>query len=489
MKMKKFILFGFRSQKWYKMIIALLYIGFMILMIVGSLISSDELAVTWQDKFFDKTSSIVLWIVMLSPYLIMSNIFGLREKLPLYRSQKKIPKILACISTLFIGFVVFGLFNSFSDSFLSNEYKIATQERLAQERLAQERLAQEQLAQEQLAQEQLAQEQLAQEQVEEQERQSSTGKNQTEQPIQGSEEEVEVPDEDIEVEEETNEIMQELNNDVLYADFVTACEQIGLNIEEIRRFEQTEDWAQGTRFTFSYSGKTFYLYNNVDTVESINASLTGDTKVYDRGYEPYQIDDYIFDLDKVMFQIYAEDTVKAALNYPSTADFHTMDWAFARDRDLYYVQSNVTAQNAFGVKEEMSFIVVFQKDMNQAVYIQVGGTVYVNNLPEKTERAKIEIGHDTSVNEGQIHITDGVANEYSQENMIDGVVYYKYYVPAGKYSVFAQSKNAMIWIVNADNQVDTSITLAYEETGEITLQEGQFLEVTIGTEVLLTKMQ
>lgn len=61
-------------------------------------------------------------------------------------------------------------------------------------------------------------------------------------------------------------------------------------------------------------------------------------------------------------QMICEDVIKKYLNFPLTADFHTLEWAFGREDNNYIVQGSVTASNAFGVREKMPFTVWLEHD-------------------------------------------------------------------------------------------------------------------------------
>ncbi len=60
-------------------------------------------------------------------------------------------------------------------------------------------------------------------------------------------------------------------------------------------------------------------------------------------------------------QTMAEKEVKKYLNYPNSADFGLLDWGVGRSDDDYKIVGKVTAQNAFGVEDEMPFSVWFKK--------------------------------------------------------------------------------------------------------------------------------
>lgn len=183
-----------------------------------------------------------------------------------------------------------------------------------------------------------------------------------------------------------------LPDETLRNNFLSACEQIGMDYEQIQDFKQVEDWANGPRYSFSYKGMPFRLYCNTDsTVNTIKLGIESD--VYKQGFEPYQVEDYIVDPDIANeLQLLSEDYVKSQLNYPATADFAWLDWAFGRDHTLYTVSSTVTAENAFGTKDDSAFSLTYQVngDTKNLVYFILNGNVIVDNMsavstPERKE--------------------------------------------------------------------------------------------------------
>lgn len=55
----------------------------------------------------------------------------------------------------------------------------------------------------------------------------------------------------------------------------------------------------------------------------------------------------------------AKSTVKDYLNYPNSASFSSLNWGIGRSDDKYQVIGTVSAENAFGVSDDMSFSVWF----------------------------------------------------------------------------------------------------------------------------------
>lgn len=58
----------------------------------------------------------------------------------------------------------------------------------------------------------------------------------------------------------------------------------------------------------------------------------------------------------------AAEEVKGCLNHPQTADFGYFDWAIGRSDDKYMIIGKVSAENSFGVPDELIFNVWFLKN-------------------------------------------------------------------------------------------------------------------------------
>ncbi len=86
--------FGFRSGKWYKAAVACIYFFFLFIMYFGLGLGLSESETPVAD--------ILMLVSFTLPYLIMSNLFGLQDKLPLYKSKNPIHKMIACVLTFFI---------------------------------------------------------------------------------------------------------------------------------------------------------------------------------------------------------------------------------------------------------------------------------------------------------------------------------------------------------------------------------------------------
>lgn len=99
-------------------------------------------------------------------------------------------------------------------------------------------------------------------------------------------------------------------------------------------------------------GELFYVEFLSDPL--YDTDLGGYLKSIDEVHIPETEIDGMIDLE---LRMWSEDVIKSCLKYPSEADFHTFDWRLSREDDKYIVAGSVTARNAFGVRDKMSFYV------------------------------------------------------------------------------------------------------------------------------------
>ena len=114
-----FRLIGLNSKKRYKKVLTIIYYTFVVLYFLSIIFISDELAITRSDKIIKKTNEINILLMLIFPYLIMCNIFNVKDKIPLYNSKKKGKNIIAIIITV----ILFSIISSFLTNCLSDEYK------------------------------------------------------------------------------------------------------------------------------------------------------------------------------------------------------------------------------------------------------------------------------------------------------------------------------------------------------------------------------
>ena len=304
------------------------------------------------------------------------------------------------------------------------------------------------------------------------------------------------------VEEENSVLLDVLSNDDLYSDFLNACENIGLNTSEIKVFHQVDDWASGPRYSFVYMNLSLRLYCNMDsTVNSIKNGV--DTDIYKQGYEPYEISDYIVDSSvSSALKGEAEDLVTAQLNYPSTADFSWLNWNIERNNDLYTLSNSLTAENAFGVEDKMTFNLAYQvtDDNYELVYFTLGGIELKNNIPQiiPTERKKIaQENTDVIADNSTINLVYGELGDYGQTINLDGEDYIHFHVPSGSYTVTNNGKFCTIYLANdeyfknaygyMENEIFETLEFKeYNQSKPLTVSDSMHLELTINANITLT---
>jgi hypothetical protein len=268
--------------------------------------------------------------------------------------------------------------------------------------------------------------------------------------------------------------------------FETACSEIGLDTSQISELKWNADWANGRRFQFVYKRHRFLTYLNYD--ETVNSINLDDIKIYQQGYEPYQVDDYLVDEDFSETLIpYAEEKVKAQLAHPTTADFSLLDWSYGRQNGLYQLQSSVEAKNALGAEANIPFTVIFDLSSGEVkcVYLSVDGVVIENNVPPATERKRLETTTEAA-DDGTIRLIDGEIGLYGKQDE-KYPEYVDYYIPVGEYSALCNSKSGIIMIIDtATNEELRRVSLIAGFSDEFEIKENEHIELTMYSDVTLT---
>lgn len=204
-----------------------------------------------------------------------------------------------------------------------------------------------------------------------------------------------IKDEDSQIEFATNKKSEKAEEAIQMEDkykknFYIACESCGIDVLEIKNYEKLPNWENGERYSFEYGGNIHnaYLLDNGD-IESINYCQSTYVKLYEKGYEPLNIDDFSIDIGILStMQVAAESVVKQSLNYPSSANF---DWwttgSYSRVYDYYILRAEFSAKNAFGMKDRHSFRIdctYSEENGSSLVYYELDGVAQVGepNIPE-----------------------------------------------------------------------------------------------------------
>lgn len=286
------------------------------------------------------------------------------------------------------------------------------------------------------------------------------------------------------------------NDSYLQSDFENALVEIQADETRISNFTKVEDWAGGTRYKFTYDNKIpLYVYCNMtSTVESI---VFGDEKIYYRGYESYDINDYVYDQGIVDILIPAsQNFIKLYLNYPSTAKFPwtTNDWRYSKYNDIYVLSSWVKASNAFGVESQMEFTIGFYivKTDTECIYINIDGETKINKVndyKQKKDRKQVVPKYPNKSNatsENGINLVYGQLGKYGKNESESGYSYIAYYIPSGKYIVTNNGNYATIFVSKGE---DTK-TYRFEggsvgQTKEIIIPDGYYIELSMHTNITL----
>lgn len=190
---------------------------------------------------------------------------------------------------------------------------------------------------------------------------------------------------------------------------------------------------------------------------------------------------------------YAQDTVKLALNYPSTADFPWFDWSYGREGNLYQLKSSVKAKNAFGVEGEIPFTVIFDLGTDgkaKCVYLELDGVIIDNEMSDRPEREKVETETpDKTATGNDIRLVDGELGQYGKQDP-KYPEYVDFYIPAGRYQVKNNAKNSIVMIIDESSNDEVSrLTLATGQSGEIEIKSNQHIELEFYSDVTLTKIE
>lgn len=296
--------------------------------------------------------------------------------------------------------------------------------------------------------------------------------------------------------------LKKLKDLKLKENFIKACNEINMKVDDIKNLKQIDDWNSGIRYSFDYQNNSFILYA-YDNNEIASISLLNDVQIYREGYEPYNVNDYLMQSGKIAeIQVISETSIKQILNYPNTAIFKWNTTAgYSRYKDIYVTTGKFTAKNAFGVETESQFYIELKnKNANLSViYMVIDGKEYIGNGTNiiKAERKKIENNEEINKNSNNIILKEGQLGNYGKEDSFNGEKHIRYYIPAGKYEVEAITRNAQFFIetiaTHKESGNDTATTIKKitltkpgdKETFEI--NSSQCILLVINTQIKLTQ--
>ena len=150
-----------------------------------------------------------------------------------------------------------------------------------------------------------------------------------------------------------------------FENMLAACETIGINSDEISNITAKDNWANGKRCAFSYSGYEFLAYFNQD--ETVNSINCGTVKFYENGKKVEDLKNRLITADeRIQLKSWSEETIRKILKSPSTAKFAGgfltpyEDWSFSKNGTTYTVSSYVDSQNGFGAMPRKQFTITYE---------------------------------------------------------------------------------------------------------------------------------
>jgi len=473
-------LLGFRSRRLWKMAVASVYYASWAVFALAAVASQSPHVVDTRDRALDVVTGLILALVALSPAIFLSD-FAYRQRVPLFKHRKVLWNAAGFGVVFLLSFVAIGL----ADSMHSQPYKLAVEaDRLEErERREVERVAREEreAAERDAEQEQKKKARLAEHEE----------RDRADQPAQSAER------------ADPDQVVYDLGDmadPVLIQNFVAACDAIGIDPHGIKKVSQLPDWASGERYDFSYESSRLRVCANAD--RSISSINLGQMHLYEQGYEPLQIDDYLVDWGTALeLQVRAEETVKGGLNYPSTADFSWFEgWGVGRRQDIYFIGGTVSAKNAFGVAKDATFYIEYQKsgDSYSARYFVLDGANVIGSKSVIVPVARKEVG--TASTDDMIVLLEGTIGSYGESKHIDGDEYIWYYVPPGRYTVTSQTNTTKLYldknttITNSDGwsecvNVTTLDFTDSSEPRELVVSQDQHIELTARAKVTLVPIR
>ncbi len=150
-----------------------------------------------------------------------------------------------------------------------------------------------------------------------------------------------------------------------FENMLAACDAIGIEYEKISNLEGMDNWANGKRCSFDFSGYNFMVYFNED--ETVNSINSGTIKFYENGQKVEDLKNrLITTAEQSQLKTWAEDHIKKILKSPSSAEFPGSfftpfeDWSFSKNGSNYTVSSYVDSQNGFGAMIRSQFTIVYE---------------------------------------------------------------------------------------------------------------------------------
>lgn len=127
-------------------------------------------------------------------------------------------------------------------------------------------------------------------------------------------------------------------------------------------------------------------------------------------------------------------------------------------------------------------LIYTQRDQVVSIYDTTDG----RKLIYESETVKPETEHQ---DDAGIRLVDGLLGDYGKSVNVSGQSYIWYSVPSGKYEVVNEGKYGTVFVVSDTDSNDVRGTLQFQssgEAGEIVVEEGTHIELSMNSEVVLT---
>lgn len=127
-------------------------------------------------------------------------------------------------------------------------------------------------------------------------------------------------------------------------------------------------------------------------------------------------------------------------------------------------------------------LIYTQRDQVVSIYDTTDG----RKLIYESETVKPETEHP---DDAGIRLVDGLLGDYGKSVNVSSQSYIWYSVPSGKYEVVNEGKYGTVFVVSDTDSNDVRGTLQFQssgETGEIVVEEGTHIELSMNSEVVLT---
>ena len=134
-------------------------------------------------------------------------------------------------------------------------------------------------------------------------------------------------------------------------------------------------------------------------------------------------------------------------------------------------------------EDKYYYILIYtQRDRVVSIYDTTNG----RKLIYESETVKQET---TQSEDAGIRLADGLLGDYGKSVNVSGQSYIWYCVPSGKYEVVNEGKYGAVFVVSDTDSNDVRGALQFKEsgeTGEIAVEEGTHIELSMNSEVILT---